>query len=626
MNIVFNKLTIENFMSIGKLELEFNKLGYVLVEGKNASTTDNAKSNGSGKSSVWEALTWCLTGDTIRGCKNVQNLNSKEGALVTVEFLLDNNFFIITRAKNHSIYKSNLLINFNGQDVSGKGIKESTNILQSYLGDLTATVINSVIILGQGLPSKFTNNTPSGRKEILESLSKSDFMINDLKERIQKREIELKTDLRSQQDLQISNNSKLDLLNKQLQSYQQELQTLPSKVTLSEKNNTILADLQITQEQLIHKRNDLNSLLQQKTSIQESQLSIAAKQQAEIVNVEEEFNEIINPLGVEIAQVQTQINYLQNHILEVNNIKDICPTCGQHLPNVFKPDVSKEIEDINSLKNSLNELNTKKAEHLQNKTTLINNIKGKYTLQINNLQQEYTKQENIISELNTSITELTNKEKYLLTNQANILSQIQTLDELSNRLSNSIAITNTQIEDLTKEVSKISANISKLNQRLDIIKKFDTIIKRDFRGYLLKEVIAYIDKKAKEYSLQVFGHSCLDILLEGNNISIVYINKEYEMLSGGEKQKLDLIIQFALRDMLCKYLNFSCNILVLDEIFDNLDSTGCDSIISLILHSLKDIENVFIISHHAEELNIPSDITLTIEKNKEGNSYLRYAV
>ena len=626
MNIVFNKLTIENFMSIGKLELEFNKLGYVLVEGKNASTTDNAKSNGSGKSSVWEALTWCLTGDTIRGCKNVQNLNSKEGALVTVEFLLDNNFFIITRAKNHSIYKSNLLINFNGQDVSGKGIKESTNILQSYLGDLTATVINSVIILGQGLPSKFTNNTPSGRKEILESLSKSDFMINDLKERIQKREIELKTDLRSQQDLQISNNSKLDLLNKQLQSYQQELQTLPSKVTLSEKNNAILADLQITQEQLIHKRNDLNSLLQQKTSIQESQLSIAAKQQAEIVNVEEEFNEIINPLGVEIAQVQTQINYLQNHILEVNNIKDICPTCGQHLPNVFKPDVSKEIEDINSLKNSLNELNTKKAEHLQNKTTLINNIKGKYTLQINNLQQEYTKQENIISELNTSITELTNKEKYLLTNQANVLSQIQTLDELSNRLSNSIATTNTQIEDLTKEVSKISANISKLNQRLDIIKKFDTIIKRDFRGYLLKEVIAYIDKKAKEYSLQVFGHSCLDILLEGNNISIVYINKEYEMLSGGEKQKLDLIIQFALRDMLCKYLNFSCNILVLDEIFDNLDSTGCDSIISLILHSLKDIENVFVISHHAEELNIPSDITLTIEKNKEGNSYLRYAV
>ena len=626
MNIVFNKLTIENFMSIGKMKLEFNKLGYVLVEGKNTTTADNAKSNGSGKSSVWEALTWCLTGDTIRGCKNIQNLNSKEGALVTVEFLLDNDFFVITRAKNHSVYKSNLLINFNGQDVSGKGIKESTNILQSYLGDLTATVINSVIVLGQGLPSKFTNNTPSGRKEILESLSKSDFMINDLKERIQKREIELKTDLRSQQDLQISNNSKLDLLNKQLQSYQQELQTLPSKVTLSEKNNTILADLQITQEQLIHKRNDLNSLLQQKTSIQESQLSIAAKQQAEIVNVEEEFNEIINPLGVEIAQVQTQINYLQNHILEVNNIKDICPTCGQHLPNVFKPDVSKEIEDINSLKNSLNELNTKKAEHLQNKTTLINNIKGKYTLQINNLQQEYTKQENIISELNTSITELTNKEKYLLTNQANILSQIQTLDELSNRLSNSIAITNTQIEDLTKEVSKISANISKLNQRLDIIKKFDTIIKRDFRGYLLKEVIAYIDKKAKEYSLQVFGHSCLDILLEGNNISIVYINKEYEMLSGGEKQKLDLIIQFALRDMLCKYLNFSCNILVLDEIFDNLDSTGCDSIISLILHSLKDIENVFIISHHAEELNIPSDITLTIEKNKEGNSYLRYAV
>ena len=128
---------------------------------------------------------------------------------------------------------------------------------------------------------------------------------------------------------------------------------------------------------------------------------------------------------------------------------------------------------------------------------------------------------------------------------------------------------------------------------------------------------------AKQYCSQVFNTDLIEFKLDGNNISISYNNKEYEMLSGGEKQKIDLIVQFSIRDMLCKYLNFSCNILVLDEIFDNIDSVGCDKVIELISNKLQEVSSVYIISHHAEELEIPVDNYITVVKGLDGVSYVK---
>ena len=151
----------------------------------------------------------------------------------------------------------------------------------------------------------------------------------------------------------------------------------------------------------------------------------------------------------------------------------------------------------------------------------------------------------------------------------------------------------------------------------------NTLVKRDFRGYLLKDIIDYIDLRAKEYSEVVFGTRDLSFELDGNNINISYCNKAFENLSGGEKQRLDLIIQFAIRDMMSRYLGFSSNILILDEIFDNLDAKSTSSILNLITTKLSDVESIFIISHHSEELDLPVDSQITIVKNENGISDIR---
>ena len=132
--------------------------------------------------------------------------------------------------------------------------------------------------------------------------------------------------------------------------------------------------------------------------------------------------------------------------------------------------------------------------------------------------------------------------------------------------------------------------------------------------------IKFIDKKAKDLSEIVFGTRELNIYLDGNALDISYCGKMIEALSGGERTRVDLIIQFAIRDMLSTYLNITSNILVLDEVTDFLDKQSCAAVMQLIEKELNTVESVFIISHHAETLDLPIDSELHIVKNENGIS------
>ena len=150
----------------------------------------------------------------------------------------------------------------------------------------------------------------------------------------------------------------------------------------------------------------------------------------------------------------------------------------------------------------------------------------------------------------------------------------------------------------------------------------DSLIRRDFRGYLLTNIINYIDSKAKEYCSIVFGTKELTLAINGNALDITYCGKVFDGLSGGEKQRVDLILQLAIRDLLTSYLGLNANILVLDEVTDFLDRKSCQAVMQLLEKELNTVESVFIISHHAEELELPVDSEIKVIKNELGISEL----
>ena len=161
---------------------------------------------------------------------------------------------------------------------------------------------------------------------------------------------------------------------------------------------------------------------------------------------------------------------------------------------------------------------------------------------------------------------------------------------------------------------------NKAENRLSIVSKISTLANRDFRGVLLNNVIKFINSRLSEYSPYLF-ESSVKLVLDGNNLNICYADKIYENLSGGERRKVDIIIQLAIRDMMQDISEFSSNILVMDEIFDNLDSFSCDRVINLITEKCT-ADSIYIITHHAKELSIPRDREVIVTKGEDGVSYL----
>lgn len=644
MNICFEKIVIKNFLSIGYAEIDFRNLGYVLVQGKNFSSDDNASSNGSGKSSIFESISWVLTGETVRGIKSsVANMKANQGAFVEIHFIVDDKKIKIIRTKDDKEYGTTLKLFVNGEDKSGKGIRDTSKILCDYLPDITPSLIGSVIILGQSLPQRFSNNTPSGRKEVLEGLSKSDFMIADLKDRIDSRKQLLLDTIKELEIEHKSLETKKELLESRLVSIDAELSSMGS-------SEDILKNIQQEQKRLQNKTDELNrveqSLYGEKDIVQslrdsyvlllqkksEKEKECLLEKQKAVSLVENKYESLLDDEQSRINELSVECKTLSNEIIRIDAITDVCPTCGQKLVGVEKPDSTGLKKELKKLKSKLEKENKLYNKLCSNRDSEVDEeearVDGIFGAELKSIEENLTSvsndgktHKNIISSLEEERNEALGVINSL---NVSILKLNTMFDSFNERLDSLHKEKKSLSEDILEICNKILYNTNRRDDyenRLEVINKFVTIVSRDFRGYLLKSLIEYIDKTAKEYSLCVFDTDKINFSLNGNNIDIGYCGKPYENLSSGERQKVDLIVQFSIRDMLCKYLGFGCNMLVLDEIFDGLDFVGCQKIIELISTKLPGIDSIFVITHRAD-LSIPYDRILSVEKNSQGISYV----
>lgn len=622
MKIKFNKLIIDNFLSFGHAEITLNDRGYTLIKGINESPKDGAKSNGAGKSTIFSALCYALTGETIQGLSsNLHNIFTKDTMSVTLEFLVDNNEYKITRSRDIN-NKADLKIIVNNIDKSGKGVRESEEILNKLLPELTSELIGEVIIIGQGMPHKFSNNTPAGRKDILEKLSHSDYMLEDIKNRVDNRIEKLKekknniiikkTQKETEKNILLSN---IETKEKELLKYKEKPDFNKEKIEL----NKIIYD---TENSLLNLKETLNTNELKLNMIEENYNKLKEEKNKRINDETEEFNSHNVSIKVSIAEKSSQKKLLLEEIKKLQSIKDICPMCHQKIPHVHKQDTSEQETKVSIL--------TTELKNLEEKDTAQNRA---YSLNIQDINLSFKEKEEEIDNtkkaLKNTITLLNSDiitKNSLITNTKiklnSIIKDEEIFDKEKDKINNDIIEANKKLTLLNKEILYIINEEEEVKTHQDILTKITTLVRRDFRGVLLSSVINYIDHKCKIYAKDIFGTDELNFKLNGNNLDITYLNKPLEALSGGEQQKVDLIIQFAIREMMAEYTGFTSNIIVLDEILDNLDSVGCDSILNFITNKLSDIESVFIISHHADTLNIGNDSTITVVKNPDGVSYI----
>lgn len=623
MNIQFKKIHLHHFLSFGDSEVNLTNKGYCLVKGINKNPKDAAKSNGSGKSTIFNAISFALTGETLQGIKsNLGNHYFEDGCYVELEFVVDGASYKLIRSKNDAKYGTNLKIFVNNEDKSGKGIRESEAVLEQYLPDLTSELLGGVIILGQGLPQKFTANTPVGRKEVLEHLSKSDFMIKDVKDRIERRAIDLNNKNREYEDKLLSISSKRTVYNNQLENFNNKLIKL-KETSLEEfdnKINSINSELEVIKRTLNDYDNEKVSLNKQKDELNEITLKAVQNKSRRLETLNKEYNEYDKEYSGKKLELNLKIKQLEKEIQDIKNIKDVCPTCGRPFEGVVKPSTKAQEEEVTTLKVDLELVEADIKDNNTQYKEMLDEINKMFNDESSEAQGKLNGINNRLAVINEDVRTLSNLN---ITKNSELNNLINDKNNYTNNLkeaNDNIANINTSLNELNTEEQTILEGKNKNQTHIDVVNKFKTLVQRDFRGVLLKNVIDYINERAKNYCSKIFNTDELEFKLDGTSIDITFCNKEYENLSGGEKQRVDLITQFAIRDMMCKYLDFSSNILVLDEITDALDSVSCDRVINFITNELKDIESIFIISHHSDELEIPYDCEIVVSKNDLGIS------
>lgn len=623
MKLLFKSVEIENFLSIGKAALALDSSGFISIIGKNLNVDDNSLSNGSGKSSIWEAVAWCLTGSTMRGTTSVENAYSSGGTKVELIFQVDSNTYKIARYKNHSEYKTNLKIFKNSEDISGKGIRDSEGILKNILPDLNIQLIGSAIILGQGLPQKFTGNTPSGRKEVLESLSKSDFMIEDLRRRVSSRKDMINSRIRDFSDKKISNEGKQQQLQRQKELLEKKIADLESQKecflnipVLEESKKDIEKDILNKEAKIKEFSEEKEKKLKQINALLED----AHKEESEFISL---YEDQLVVLRNKYTKATAECTSLSNEIKKLESITDICPTCGQKIAGVEKPNTSEQKIKLLELKEEKERVNTAIESIVTEKEHEISKIRNALKTKTVSLKEEVRKIEETLTAINRSQT-INNKRLQEVVDELNkLLAAKDAYEMLRLQYSSELKEVDEYLHNISEEILYIISDIDKLKEHLSVISKFETILRRDFRGVLLTNVLNYLNNKVREFSGVVYKADAIKFVLDGNSLDIKYFDRDYENLSGGERQKVDVLVQLAIRGMLVEFLNFSCNCMVFDEIFDNLDSDGCKSIIELLSQKLTDVSSVYFISHHTD-IDIPIDKTIEVIKDKSGVSTVAF--
>ena len=566
MTINFKSVTIKNFLSFGDEDttIELYGQGFVMVKGLNQESSIT-QSNGSGKSAVFESIFWTITGSTLRGTTEVVNSIYNKDCKCSLMFEVDGLEYEITRYKKDSSYGNDCRV-YKDKELISDQLKKSNDLISQLIPISSPDVLGSISVLGQGLPYRFSSLSPTGRKSLLETMSGSDNQIDQLRSALGLKEAEVASSISEKREEVVRTQSFIESQQSAINIYQEQLKVDPNEAQIEIANKELeIEQLSKNSESL---KESISSLSDELSRLQEYQSTVQSN-----------LTDYIS----KVKMIESEIQGIQS---------GVCPTCLRPYDN--------------------NEENEKRKSELVDQLTQFQQILAAINSKYSNVQSSITK---VSQEISTKTNQITANTHQIERLRDLIKSITQDLLSSSKAQSN-IEELNSNIKISMVKEADLKEELSQLSEIDDGISYLKRQLSREFKGYVLSEIINYLSQRTQYYSKYLFENKDITVTLSGNKILINLGDRLYENLSGGERQRVDLAVQFSLRDMLVVTTGLSCNLLVLDEVFDNLDSSGCDSLIRLVTSEFSDVDSVFVVTHHSE-IDIPYDTILSVIKGSD---------
>jgi DNA repair exonuclease SbcCD ATPase subunit len=571
-------LTVKNFMSVGNQTqaVDFNKEQLTLVLGENLDQggDDAGSRNGTGKTTIINALSYALYGIALTNIKrnNLINKTNSKSMLVTLHFEKDGIDYRIERGRSPNVLK--FYINNQEQEMTDESQGDSRKTQESIntLLGMTHDMFKHIVALNT-YTEPFLSMKQNDQRAIIEQL----LGITILSEKAEslKEQTKQTKEAITQETLKI-----------------EAMQTANSKI------ESTIESLQGTQRAWKAKQQkDVEKLSKGIDELEHLDIDKELDSHEKLSNWSEHNNAIM-ALKKELSTLEPALQRATKSVekaqKDIANLEDAtCYTCGQELHADKKAEIAdRKAKELDDALLYASEIDTKRSEVL-NGLKEIGEINGKPDTFYETAKEAYEHRQNV-DRLKQSLTA---KQQESDPYQAQI-------DEL-----NQTAI---------QEISWVTVNeLTNFKEHQEFLLKLLTNKDSFIRKKIIEQNLAYLNNRLTYYIVKLgLPHQVVfqnDLAVE---ITQLGQDLDFDNLSRGERNRLILGMSFAFRDV-WESLYQNINLLFIDELIDSgMDTAGVEGALGVLKKMGRERDkNVYLISHKDELVGRVNHVMRVVKEN-----------
>ena len=576
MSISIKNLTVKNFMSVGNATqaIDFDRKDLTLVLGENLDLGGDGSRNGTGKTTIINALSYALYGQALSNIRkdNLVNKTNSKGMLVSLDFSVGGKDFKIERGRKPNVLR--FFVNNQEQIITDEAqgdSRETQDAIETTLG-LSHDMFKHILALNT-YTEPFLSLKANDQRTIIEQL----LGITLLSERADKiKELNKATkDSITQEEFRIR---AVQEANKRIEEQIESLkrrQTLwvtkhEQDITELEKALAALQNIQIEVEIQAHKdhkdwdqkRKDINELSNQ---ISRVKLDIGREEKL-------------------VAKISAEIATLENHE---------CHTCGQPFHDSKHQQVMEAKQKDLAMARESGQVHSSLLSELETTHDSLGTL-GKPP------KMFYDKESDAVHHQAT----LTNLEKQIADKSNEVDPYGEQIDEMTGQA----------LQEVTYDALN---ELTRLQEHQEFLLKLLTSKDSFIRKKIIEQNLSYLNARLTHY-LDRVGLPHTVVFQNDLTVSIEELGREldFDNLSRGERNRLILSMSWAFRDVF-ESLYQPINLLFIDEMIDNgLDTQGVENALALLKQMSRERhKSIWLVSHRDELAGRVENILKVIKEN-----------